>query len=56
METTRSDQSKVQIIEIEGDNKIVIRSVKCHIEPPWQIERLVKDIELFIEKTSATIM
>jgi len=56
METTRSNRSRVQIIEIKGDNKIVIGSVKCHIQPSWKIDQLVKDIKLFIEKTSATII
>lgn len=34
-------------IAIEGDNKIVIQSLKGHIQIPWQILNIIKDIHLW---------
>jgi len=36
-------------IQIEGDNKILIKAIQERIQPPWEIQILIQDILAYIQ-------
>ena len=44
VENGRALQAGFQRLEVEGDNQIVIKAVRKHIQAPWQIATIIEDI------------